>query len=46
MLEAESESDDKNFSQLHNFEQLMEVGKVGERDANDRNVVSLVGRLL
>jgi hypothetical protein len=46
MLGAEPESDDKNFTQLHNFEQLIEVDKVGERDANDRHVVSLVDRLL
>jgi general secretion pathway protein E len=46
MLGAESESKDKHLSQLHNFEQLIEVGKVGEPDANDRHVVSLVDWLL
>jgi general secretion pathway protein E len=46
MLGAESENDDKPLSQLHNFEQLVEVGKVGEPDANDRHVVSLVDWLL
>jgi hypothetical protein len=46
MIGAEPESDDKNFSQLHNFEKLMAVGKIGERDANDRHVVSQVDRLL
>ncbi len=46
MLGAESESEDKPLTQLHNFEQLVEVGKVGEPDANDRHVVSLVDWLL
>ncbi len=46
MLGAESESDDKSLSPLQNFEQLVEVGKVGEPDANDRHVVSLVDWLL
>lgn len=46
ILGAESESDEKPLSQLHNFEQLVEVGKVGEPDANDRHVVSLVDWLL
>ena len=46
MLGAESESEEKSLSQLHNFEQLVEVGKVGEPDANDRHVVSLVDWLL
>ena len=46
MLGAESESSDSSVSQLHNFEQLVEVGKVGEPDANDRHVVSLVDWLL
>src|SRR5690606_882995 len=31
---------------LHSFEQLMEVGKVGEPEANDRHIVSLVDWLL
>ena len=46
ILGAESESAEKPLSQLHNFEQLVEVGKVGEPDANDRHVVSLVDWLL
>jgi len=46
MIGAESESEEKSISKLHNFEQLIEVGKVGEPDANDRHVVSLVDWLL
>lgn len=46
MLGAETESRNSQTSQLHNFEQLVEVGKVGEPDANDRHVVSLVDWLL
>ena len=46
IIGAESESSDKSLSQLHNFEQLVEVGKMGEPDANDRHVVSLVDWLL
>ncbi|MFT5134604.1 MAG: general secretion pathway protein E, partial [Gammaproteobacteria bacterium] len=47
LLGAESDSAENPLSQLHNFEQLVEVGKVGgEPDANDRHVVSLVDWLL
>lgn len=46
IIGAESESSEKSLSQIHNFEQLVEVGKVGEPDANDRHVVSLVDWLL
>lgn len=46
ILGAESDSEDSSISQIHNFEQLVEVGKVGEPDANDRHVVSLVDWLL
>jgi len=34
------------LSEIQNFEQLVEVGKVGEPDANDQHVVSLVDWLL
>ena len=34
------------MSRLQNFEQLMEVGKMGEPDANDQHVVSIVDWLL
>jgi len=33
-------------SDIQNFEQLVEVGKIGEPDANDRHIVSLVDWLL
>ena len=33
-------------SKLHNFEQLVEVGKIGEPDANDQHIVSIVDWLL
>lgn len=33
-------------SKLHNFEQLIEVGKMGEPDANDQHIVSIVDWLL
>ncbi|MFQ5658947.1 MAG: GspE/PulE family protein [Gammaproteobacteria bacterium] len=46
MLGAASDSSTHALSNLQNFEQLIEVGKVGEPDANDRHVVSLVDWLL
>ena len=46
ILGAVSDSQRQAPSSLQNFEQLMEVGKVGEPDANDRHVVSLVDWLL
>ena len=43
---AESDSKNKIINSLHNFEQLVEVGKSGEPDANDRHIVSLVDWVL
>ena len=43
---AVSDSRNKSINELQNFEQLVEVGKVGEPDANDRHIVSLVDWLL
>ena len=43
---AESDSRISSLGTLQNFEQLMEVGKAGEPDANDRHIVSLVDWLL
>ena len=43
---AESDSRNRSLSTLQNFEQLIEVGKAGEPDANDRHIVSLVDWLL
>ena len=46
ILGAESESSEKPLNELQNFEQLVEVGNMGEPDANDHHVVSLVDWLL
>lgn len=46
ILGAVSDSKNKSINELQNFEQLIEVGKVGEPDANDRHIVSLVDWLL
>ncbi len=46
LLGAESDSKDKSLSEIQNFEQLVEVGNMGEPDANDRHIVSLVDWLL
>ncbi|MGH8248314.1 MAG: GspE/PulE family protein [Gammaproteobacteria bacterium] len=46
ILGAVSDSKRQTLGALHNFEQLVEVGKVGEPDANDRHIVSLVDWLL
>jgi len=46
ILGAVTDSSSQAISNLHNFEQLIEVGKVGEPDANDHHVVSLVDWLL
>ena len=46
ILGAISDDSQKALSNIQNFEQLVEVGKVGEPDANDRHVVSLVDWLL
>jgi general secretion pathway protein E len=43
---AESDSRKRSLTNLQNFEQLVEVGKAGEPDANDRHIVSLVDWLL
>jgi general secretion pathway protein E len=37
---------DESRSKLQNFEQLIEVGKMGEPDANDQHIVSIVDWLL
>lgn len=42
---ATNKSDD-NTSKVNNFEQLTELGNVGEPDANDRHIVHLVDWLL
>ncbi|MBI2994864.1 MAG: type II/IV secretion system protein [Gammaproteobacteria bacterium] len=46
ILGAVSDSKRQGLSALQNFEQLVEVGRVGEPDANDRHIVSLVDWLL
>jgi general secretion pathway protein E len=46
ILGAMTDDSQKALSNIQNFEQLVEVGKVGEPDANDRHVVSLVDWLL
>ncbi len=43
---AVSDSKNKTISTLQNFEQLIEVGKSGEPDSNDRHIVSLVDWVL
>ena len=43
---AVADSKKHSVTSLQNFEQLIEVGKAGEPDANDRHVVSLVDWLL
>ena len=43
---AMSEKARESMALIQNFEQLLEVGKVGEPDANDRHVVSIVDWLL
>ena len=37
---------DESRSKLQNFEQLVEIGKMGEPDANDQHIVSIVDWLL
>jgi len=46
ILGAIADDSTKGLSNIQNFEQLVEVGKAGEPDANDRHVVSLVDWLL
>ncbi len=43
---ASSKSSEQSSSLVNNFEQLTELGKVGEPDANDRHIVHLVDWLL
>jgi general secretion pathway protein E len=43
---AVTDSKNKSTSSIQNFEQLVEVGKSGEPDANDRHIVSLVDWVL
>jgi general secretion pathway protein E len=43
---AVSDSRNDQISSIQNFEQLVEVGKSGEPDANDRHIVSLVDWVL
>lgn len=46
LIGAVADSKNQAISSIQNFEQLVEVGKTGEPDANDRHVVSLVDWLL
>lgn len=46
ILGAVSDSKNKNVSLVQNFEQLVDVGRSGEPDANDRHIVSLVDWVL
>ena len=46
ILGAVTDSSRQALSDIQNFEQLVEVGKLGEPDANDRHIVSLVDWLL
>ena len=46
ILGAVSDSKNKNVSMVQNFEQLVDVGRSGEPDANDRHIVSLVDWIL
>lgn len=46
ILGAVSDKSGETLSKITNFEQLIEVGKMGEPDANDRHVVSIVDWLL
>lgn len=43
---AVSDKSNETLSKITNFEQMVEVGKMGEPDANDRHVVSIVDWLL
>ncbi len=43
---AVSDNRNEQLSSIQNFEQLIEVGKAGEPDANDRHIVSLVDWIL
>ena len=46
ILGAVLNKSDETISKIQNFEQLVEVGKMGEPDANDRHIVSIVDWLL
>ncbi len=46
IMGAVSDSKKQTLSSISNFEQLIDVGKVGEPDANDRHIISLVDWLL
>lgn len=46
ILGAALSKSDEAISRIQNFEQLVEVGKAGEPDANDRHIVSIVDWLL
>ena len=46
ILGAVSAKKDEPISLIQNFEQLVQVGKSGEPDANDRHIVSIVDWLL
>src|SRR3972149_10144271 len=46
ILGAVLSKSDETISKIQNFEQLVEVGKMGEPDANDRHIVSIVDWLL
>ena len=46
ILGAVFDKSNETISKLQNFEQLIEVGKMGEPDANDQHIVSIVDWLL
>lgn len=46
IIGATTKSEKGKTATLHNFEQLVEVGKMGEPDANDQHIVSIVDWLL
>jgi general secretion pathway protein E len=46
ILGAINEKSGEPMAQIQNFEQLVQVGKAGEPDANDRHIVSIVDWLL
>ncbi len=46
ILGAVIDKSNETISKLQNFEQLIEVGKMGEPDANDQHIVSIVDWLL
>jgi len=46
IIGAVANNQNQTLNVIQNFEQLVEVGKMGEPDANDRHVVSLVDWLL